>query len=348
MKNNNVSLILSRISLAITSIYIFFILYLIISTTYRVDHGERDLQVGFGMMFGFLLPHLITLGITTILNILISSKNSHTYSLVITTFILYAVTGFLGAVFIPFILIVVIIQIILLLIACIKFEKNTNININGVNDINNMNNMHYINNMNSMNNTNNIYNVNNINYLNDDNNMNSNINTGQIMNPDFLENTQNRKFIKNNNLAKVSLIISILWALYLIITALLSLNENFYYNPFYFISLIIAILLNTLVIQKNGNNIIFKVIINIVVALFLFKLFPWFLAIFVIIIALAVVVNIYINKPLSYETGIIITIFSSLLYFITSVLFGAIGDIPYLSIVPLISTAVLALSLLLK
>lgn len=345
MKNNNVSLILSRISLAITSIYVFFILYLIISTTYRVDHGERDLQVGFGMMFGFLLPHLIALVITTILNIIISLKNSHTYPLVITTFILYIVTAFLGAAFVPFILIVVIIQIILLLIACIKFEKNTNFNINDVNDINDM---HYLNNMNSMNTTNNINNMNNIDYLNNANNMNSNINTGQIMNPDFLENTQNRKFIKNNNLAKVSLIISILWALYLIITSLLSLNENFYYNPFYFISLIIAILLNALVIQKNGNNVIFKVIINIVVALFLFKLFPWFLAIFVIIIALAVVVNIYINKPLSYETGIIITIFSSLLYFITSVLFGAIGDIPYLSIVPLISTAVLALSLLLK
>lgn len=345
MKNNNVSLILSRISLAITSIYVFFILYLIISTTYRVDHGERDLQVGFGMMFGFLLPHLIALVITTILNIIISLKNSHTYPLVITTFILYIVTAFLGAAFVPFILIVVIIQIILLLIACIKFEKNTNFNINGVNDINDM---HYMNNMNSMNTTNNINNMNNIDYLNNANNMNSNINTGQIMNPDFLENTQNRKFIKNNNLAKVSLIISVLWALYLIITALLSLNENFYYNPYYFISLIIAILLNALVIQKNSNNLIFKVIVNIVVALFLFKLFPWFLAIFLIIIALVVVINIYINKPLSYETGIIITIFSSLLYFITSVLFGAIGDIPYLSIVPLISTAVLTLSLLLK
>ena len=129
---------------------------------------------------------------------------------------------------------------------------------------------------------------------------------------------------------------------------MLSLNENFYYNPFYFISLIIAILLNALVIQRNSNNLIFKVIVNIVVALFLFKLFPWFLAIFVIVLALTVVVNIYINKPLSHETGIIITIFSSLLYFITSVLFGAIGDIPYLSIVPLVSTAVLALSLLSK
>ena len=129
---------------------------------------------------------------------------------------------------------------------------------------------------------------------------------------------------------------------------MLSLNENFYYNPFYFISFIIAILLNALVIKKDGNNLIFKVIVNIVVALFLFKLFPWFLAIFVIILVLTVVVNIYITKPLSYETGVIITIFSSLLYFITSVLFGAIGDIPYLSIAPLVSTAVLALSLLSK
>ena len=317
MKNNNVSLILSRISLAITSIYVFFILYLIISTTYRVDHGEKDLQVGFGMMFGFLLPHLISLVITTILNIIISLKNSHTYPLVITTFILYIVTAFLGAAFVPFILIVVIIQIILLLMACITYKRNTYKNTNITN-------------------------------FNNTNNLNSSISSDNIIDSDNKEVPQSRKFIKNNNLAKVSLIISVLWALYLIITTLLSLNENFYYNPFYFISFIIAILLNALVIKKDGNNLIFKVIVNIVVALFLFKLFPWFLAIFVIVLALTVVVNIYINKPLSYEAGIIITIFSSLLYFITSVLFGAIGDIPYLSIVPLVSTAVLALSLLSK
>ena len=317
MKNNSLSLILSRISLAITSIYVFFILYLIISTTYRVNHGERDLQIGFGMMFGFLLPHLIALVITTILNIIISLKNNHTYPLIITTFILYIVTAFLGAAFVPFILIVVIIQIILLLIACITYKRNTYKNTNITNS-------------------------------NDTNNLNSSISSDNVIDFDNKEVPQSRKFIKNNNLAKVSLIISILWALYLITTTLLSLNENFYYNPFYFISFIIAILLNALVIKKDGNNLIFKVIVNIVVALFLFKLFPWFLAIFVIVLALTVVVNIYINKPLSYEAGIIITIFSSLLYFITSVLFGAIGDIPYLSIVPLVSTAVLALSLLSK
>lgn len=317
MKNNSLSLTLSRISLAITSVYVFYILYLIISTTYRIDHGEKDLGIGFGMVFAFLLPHLLALVISTILNIIISFEKRHTFALVITTLILYAVTGFLGAVFIPYTLVTVIIQIVLLLIACITYKRNT-------------------------------YKDNNITNFNNTNNLNSSINSDNIIDFDNKEVPQSRKFIKNNNLAKVSLIISVLWALYLIITTLLSLNENFYYNPFYFISLIIAILLNALVIQKDGNNLIFKVIVNIVVALFLFKLFPWFLAIFVIVLALTVVVNIYINKPLPYETGIIITIFSSLLYFITSVLFGAIGDIPYLSIVPLVSTAVLALSLLAK
>ena len=317
MKNNSLSLILSRIALAITSVYVFYILYLIISTTYRMDHGEKDLGVGFGMVFAFLLPHLLALGISTILNIIISFEKRHTRALVITTLILYAVTGFLGAAFIPYTLVTVIIQIVLLLIACITYKRNTYKNTNITN-------------------------------FKNTNNLNSSINSDNIIDFDNKEVPQSRKFIKNNNLAKVSLIISVLWALYLIITTLLSLNENFYYNPFYFISLIIAILLNALVIQKNGNNLIFKVIVNIVVALFLFKLFPWFLAIFVIVLALTVVVNIYINKPLPYETGIIITIFSSLLYFITSVLFGAIGDIPYLPIVPLVSTAVLALSLLSK
>ena len=330
MKNNNVSLILSRISLAITSIYVFFILYLIISTTYRVDHGEKDLQVGFGMMFGFLLPHLIALVITTILNIIISLKNSHTYPLIITTFILYIVTAFLGAAFVPFILIVVIIQIILLLIACITYKRNTNIDMNSMNNMNNMNNVH------------------NTNYLNDTNSLYSNMNTGQVMNPDYIENTQSRKFIKNNNLAKISLIISIVWALYLIIPTLLSVDKNYYYNPYYFISLIIAILLNALVIQNNGNNLFFKIIVNVVAALYLFTFLQGLIAIFVIVLALTIIVNIYMNKPLPYEAGIIITIFSSLLYFITSILFGSIADIPYFTIVPLFPTSILALSLLAK
>lgn len=330
MKNNNVSLILSRISLAITSIYVFFILYLIISTTYRVNHGERDLQIGFGMMFGFLLPHLIALVITTILNIIISLKNSHTYPLIITTFILYIVTAFLGAAFVPFILIVVIIQIILLLIACITYKRNTNIDMNSMNNMNNMNNVH------------------NTNYLNDTNSLYSNMNTGQVMNPDYIENTQSRKFIKNNNLAKISLIISIVWALYLIIPTLLSVDKNYYYNPYYFISLIIAILLNALVIQNNGNNLFFKIIVNVVAALYLFTFLQGLIAIFVIVLAFTIIVNIYMNKPLPYEAGIIITIFSSLLYFITSILFGSIADIPYFTIVPLFPTSILALSLLSK
>ena len=333
MKKNTISLILSRVALAITSVYVFYILYLIISTTYRMEHGEKDLGVGFGMVFAFLLPHLLALGISTILNIIISFKKRHTFALVITTLILYAVTGFLGAVFIPYTLVTVIIQIVLLLIACIKFEKNTNINING---------------MNNMNNTNNIKNMNNINYLNDTNSLYSNMNTGQVMNPDYIENTQSRKFIKNNNLAKVSLIISVLWALYLIIPTLLSLDKNYYYNPYYFISLIIAILLNALVIQNNGNNLFFKIIVNVVTALYLFIFLQDLIAIFVIVLALTIIVNIYMNKPLPYEAGIIITIFSSLLYFITSILFGSIADIPYFTIVPLFPTSILALSLLAK
>ena len=317
MEKNTISLILSRISLAITSVYVFYILYLIISTTYRMDHGEKDLGVGFGMVFAFLLPHLLALVITTILNIIISFEKRHTFVLVITTLILYAVTGFLGAVFIPYTLVTVIIQIILLLIACITYKRNTYKNTNITNS-------------------------------NDTNNLNNGISSDNIIDLDNKEVPQSRKFIKNNNLAKVSLIISVLWALYLIIPTLLSLDKNYYYNPYYFISLIIAILLNALVIQKNGSNQIFNIMINIVAALYLFTFLQDLIAIFVVVLALTIIVNIYMNKPLPYEAGIIITIFSSLLYFITSVLFGAIGDIPYLPIVPLVSTAVLALSLLAK
>lgn len=317
MKKNTISLILSRVALAITSVYILYILFIIISTTYRMDHGEKDLGVGFGMVFAFLLPHLLALVITTILNIIISFEKRHTFVLVITTLILYAVTGFLGAVFIPYTLVTVIIQIILLLIACITYKRNTYKNTNITNS-------------------------------NDTNNLNSSISSDNVIDFDNKEVPQSRKFIKNNNLAKVSLIISVLWALYLIIPTLLSLDKNYYYNPYYFISLIIAILLNALVIQKNGSNQIFNIMINIVAALYLFTFLQDLIAIFVVVLALTIIVNIYMNKPLPYEAGIIITIFSSLLYFITSVLFGAIGDIPYLPIVPLVSTAVLALSLLAK
>ena len=317
MKNNSLSLILSRISLAITSVYVFYILYLIISTTYRMDHGEKDLGVGFGMVFAFLLPHLLALVITTILNIIISFEKRHTFVLVITTLILYAVTGFLGAVFIPYTLVTVIIQIILLLIACITYKRNTYKNTNITNS-------------------------------NDTNNLNSSISSDNVIDFDNKEVPQSRKFIKNNNLAKVSLIISVLWALYLIIPTLLSLDKNYYYNPYYFISLIIAILLNALVIQKNGSNQIFNIMINIVAALYLFTFLQDLIAIFVVVLALTIIVNIYMNKPLPYEAGIIITIFSSLLYFITSILFGSIADIPYFTIVPLFPTSILALSLLAK
>ena len=312
LKKNNISLILSRISLAITSVYVFYILFLIISTTYRMDHGEKDLGVGFGMVFAFLLPHLLALGISTILNIIISFEKRHTFVLVITTLILYAVTGFLGAVFIPYTLVTVIIQIVLLLIACITY-KNTNIT--------------------NFNNT---------------NNLNSSINSDNIIDFDNKEVPQSRKFIKNNNLAKVSLIISVLWALYLIIPTLLSLDKNYYYNPYYFISLILAILLNALVIQRNGSNQIFNIMVNIIAALYLFVFLQDLIAIFVIVLALTIIVNIYMNKPLPYEAGIIITLFSSLLYFITSILFGSIADIPYFTIVPLFPTSILALSLLAK
>ena len=317
MEKNTISLILSRISLAITSVYVFYILYLIISTTYRMDHGEKDLGVGFGMVFAFLLPHLLALVITTILNIIISFEKRHTFVLVITTLILYAVTGFLGAVFIPYTLVTVIIQIILLLIACITYKRNTYKNTNITNS-------------------------------NDTNNLNSSISSDNVIDFDNKEVPQSRKFIKNNNLAKVSLIISVLWALYLIIPTLLSLDKNYYYNPYYFISLIIAILLNALVIQKNGSNQIFNIMINIVAALYLFTFLQDLIAIFVVVLALTIIVNIYMNKPLPYEAGIIITIFSSLLYFITSILFGSIADIPYFTIVPLFPTSVLALSLLAK
>ncbi|MEZ7743489.1 hypothetical protein O3800_00665 [Gemella sanguinis] len=119
MNNNNFSLLLNRISLAITMLYIGF-LFIIVSPS---DPIARD---GAGMLLAFLFPHLIALALATILNIIISLERSINKMLIGITLILYIIAGLIEATFIPFLVSLSIsavsIQVILLSISVYKFK----------------------------------------------------------------------------------------------------------------------------------------------------------------------------------------------------------------------------------
>lgn len=119
MNNNDFSLLLNRISLAITMLYIGF-LFIIVSPS---DPIARD---GAGMLLAFLFPHLIALALATILNIIISLERSINKMLIGITLILYIIAGLIEATFIPFLVSLSIsavsIQVILLSISVYKFK----------------------------------------------------------------------------------------------------------------------------------------------------------------------------------------------------------------------------------
>lgn len=119
MNDNDFSLLLNRISLAITMLYIGF-LFIIVSPS---DPIARD---GAGMLLAFLFPHLIALALATILNIIISLERSINKMLIGITLILYIIAGLIEATFIPFLVSLSIsavsIQVILLSISVYKFK----------------------------------------------------------------------------------------------------------------------------------------------------------------------------------------------------------------------------------
>lgn len=119
MNNNDFSLLLNRISLAITLLYLGF-LFIIVSPS---DPIARD---GAGMLLAFLFPHLIALALAAILNIIISLEGSINQMLIGITLIIYIISGILGTIFIPFLgslsIPAVSIQVILLSISVYKFK----------------------------------------------------------------------------------------------------------------------------------------------------------------------------------------------------------------------------------
>ncbi len=121
MKNNDFSLVLNRISLAITMLYIGFLFIIVSPSSSNPSAGEA-----LCMLFLFLFPHLIALALATILNIIISLERSINQMLIGITLILYIIAGLIEATLIPFLVSLSIpavsIQVILLSISVYKFK----------------------------------------------------------------------------------------------------------------------------------------------------------------------------------------------------------------------------------
>ena len=119
MNNNDFSLLLNKISLAITLLYIGSLLFIASSS----GPITKD---GVGVLLAFLYPHLSALAIATILNIIISLEGSIKRMLIGITLIFYIIAGILGTIFIPFLGFLTIptvsIQVILLSISVYKFK----------------------------------------------------------------------------------------------------------------------------------------------------------------------------------------------------------------------------------
>lgn len=111
MNNNDFSLLLNRISLAITLLYLGF-LFIIVSPS---DPIARD---GGGMLLAILFPHLIALAIAAIFNIIISLEGSINQMLIGITLIFYIIAGFLGTIMV----LAVSVQVILLSISIYRFK----------------------------------------------------------------------------------------------------------------------------------------------------------------------------------------------------------------------------------
>lgn len=119
MNNNDFSLVLNRISLAITLLYIAS-LFFIVSPSGPITTD------GVGVLLAFLYPHLIALAIAAIFNIIISLEGSINRMLIGITLIFYIIAGILGTIFIPFLGFLTIpavsIQVILLSTSVCKFK----------------------------------------------------------------------------------------------------------------------------------------------------------------------------------------------------------------------------------
>jgi len=113
MKNNDFSLVLNRISLAITFLYLGFLFILSSPSS-----SDPSAGAGGGMLLAILFPHLIALAIAAIFNIIISLEGSINQMLIGITLIFYIIAGFLGTIMV----LAVSVQVILLSISIYRFK----------------------------------------------------------------------------------------------------------------------------------------------------------------------------------------------------------------------------------
>ena len=111
MNNNDFSLVLNRISLAITLLYIGSLFFI-------VSPSGPITKDGVGVLLAFLYPHLSALAIAAILNIIISLEGSINQILTGITLILYIIAGLLGTIMV----LAVSVQVVLLSISIYKFK----------------------------------------------------------------------------------------------------------------------------------------------------------------------------------------------------------------------------------
>ena len=126
MENNNLPLVLTRISLGITLLYVGILF--VLSTPSSSDRSVGD---GIGMMMVFLFPHLVTLIIATILNIIISYEKRYEqndfFGTIVITLLSYIIFGIIVISIAPFLFYIFAIffipQTIFLILACLTFKK---------------------------------------------------------------------------------------------------------------------------------------------------------------------------------------------------------------------------------
>lgn len=121
MENNTLSLVLTRISLGITLLYIGWLV-----TIFESSNLNSSVENWMDMIIEYLPFHLAAVVTVTVFNIFISLKQIINESMIMTIITIYVISGMLGELFFPSTVIISIIQVMLLVFALSTFKNNNN------------------------------------------------------------------------------------------------------------------------------------------------------------------------------------------------------------------------------
>ena len=121
MENNTLSLVLTRISLGITLLYIGWLV-----TIFESSNLNSSVENWMDMIIEYLPFHLAAVVTVTVFNIFISLKQIINESMIMTIITIYVISGMLGELFFPSTVIIAIIQVMLLVFALSTFKNNNN------------------------------------------------------------------------------------------------------------------------------------------------------------------------------------------------------------------------------